>query len=58
MFLPSGPPQGSPQGSLGNPRKPWIFLYIPGFFWNFRDLLSNIMVFGQNNVIFELLRHK
>ena len=34
-------PQGSTgvQGSLGNPRKPWIFLYFPGFLNIFGQIL-------------------
>ena len=53
-------PQGSSTGvlhrgpyeTLGNPRKPTIFTYFSGF------LVKNIMAFGQNDVIFELLRQK
>ena len=41
-------------GSLGIPRKP-IFTYLWWFFWYF---WLNIKVFGQNNLIFELLRQK
>ena len=40
------------------PRNPWIFKYFSGFFGYFRDFWSNIRVFGQNNVIFELLQQK
>ena len=50
--------RGPPQGSLRNPRKPWIVVYFPGFLGYFRDVWSNIKAFGQNNVIFELLQQK
>ena len=50
--------KGPPQGSLGNPRKPWIFGYFPNFVWYFLTFLSNNKVFGRNNVIFELLQQK
>ena len=40
------PPQGSPQGSLGNPG----FLCILRFVGDLLDFLSNIKVFNQNNV--------
>ena len=43
------------EGSLGNPRKLMIFLYLSEFFC---DFWSNIKVLGQNNVIVELLRQK
>ena len=44
--------RGPPQGSLGNPRKPWIFVYFSGFVWYLLDFLSNIMFFFcQNQVI-------
>ena len=29
--------RGPPQGSLGNPRKPWMFWYFPGFVRYFLD---------------------
>ena len=38
--------RGPPQGSLGNPRKPWIFGYFSRFLRYFLDFLSNIRVFG------------
>ena len=41
--------------SLGIPRN---FRDFPVFFWYFLDFLSNIKVFGQNNLIFELLQQK
>ena len=45
----------SPQGTLGKLLCLYIFLV---FFMYFLIFLSNIKVFGQNNVIFELLRQK
>ena len=48
-------PHRSPHRSLGIPRN---FREFPGFFWYFRDFWSNIRVFGQNNLIFELLQQK
>ena len=51
------PPQGStgPQGSLGNLG---ICEFLLGFLRYFYDFLWNIRVFGQNNVIFQLLQQK
>ena len=45
----------SPQGTLGKPRNFEIFFWILGYLW---DLGSNIKVFGQNNVFFQLLQQK
>ena len=61
-----GSPQGSPQGSLGNPGFLCflVFLYFFdfmlffGLLMYFSDFLSNINVFNENNVIFELLQQK
>ena len=52
--------QGStgPQGSLGNPRKTYILIYLLGFLGYCLDFGLNIKVFGKNNAIFELLRQK
>ena len=45
--------------STGVPRKPRNSRYFfSGFVKYFMDFWSNIRVFGQNNVIFELLRQK
>ena len=44
--------------ATGIPRKPWENLYFNlflGYFWNCG---LNIKVFGQNNLIFELLQQK
>ena len=49
--------RGPPQGSLGNPRKPLIFVYFYVFLY-FLNFLSNIKVVGQNSVIFKLLQQK
>ena len=46
---------GPPHRSLGIPRN---FREFPVFFEYFRDFWLNIRVFGQNNVIFELLQQK
>ena len=46
---------GPPHRSLGIPRN---FRESPRFLGYFRDFWSNIGVFGQNNVIFELLQQK
>ena len=43
---------GPPHRSLGIPRN---FQKLPGFFKYFRDCWSNIKVFNQNNMTFELL---
>ena len=40
------------------PKIPRNFREFPDFFGYVRDLWSNIKVFGQNNVIFELLQQK
>ena len=50
--------RGPPQGSLGNPRKPWILKYFSEFCGYFQAFWSNIKVLGQNNMIFELLQQK
>ena len=44
--------------ALGNPRKPKNFTYFPNCFLYFWDCGSNIKVFGQNNLIVDLLRQK
>ena len=43
---------------LGIPRNPWIFGYFWRFFKYFLDFWSNIKVFCENNLIFELLHQK
>ena len=51
--------QGStgPQGSLGNPRKPYFYIF--SYFLRYvLDFLSNINVFHKNIVISELLQQK
>ena len=47
--------QGNNHQSLGIPRIIWYFL---GFVGYFLDFWSNIKVFGQNNMIFQLLQQK
>ena len=45
----------APQETLGNPG---FWDYFQGFLKCFLDFWSNIKVFGENNVIFELLQQK
>ena len=55
---PQGHRSTGPQGSLGNPRKTFVFIYFQGFVGYFRDFGLNIKVSGQNNMFFQLLRQE
>ena len=50
--------RGPPQGSLGNPRKPWILGDFLILLWYFREFGKILRFLVKITVIFELLQQK